>query len=711
MFGRIWAVFGVLLLIGLTTIQRAQEHSENRMLLADFGRDFSLDRVSIVGAAELSAVRTRGVPALQIHSKNAGLIVKVAAAPLWDLSGHLYVRMDLHNPSSRELFAVCLVNGAVGMVGAQIIPPGERKTLSALIRRTSHPESVSKTLFGMDGLPGGYVGSLATKDPRKIEYVEIRFPYIQPGRVVEISSLRAEGVYDTPRWDLSRLPLLDEFGQLRERDWSGKTHSQVELRQSIATEDKDLATNTGPSGWNQYGGWLAGPTLKATGHFRIEKYEGKWWLVDPLGKLFWSHGIDSVRPSMATPVTDRERYFSGLPDGSSPFYSNAEGAAREYYKDRKYRMFDLLAANLERKFGSDWRELWAERTHKRFRSWGLNTLGCWADETVYSKRRTPYVVYLHSGGPAIKGAKGYWFSFPDPFDKGFQEGLGRIKSYDQGRVVTESLTYEKGRTAEDPWCIGYFVDNEASWGDDLFLASGVLRSMPEQAAKREFLKELQKKYLSIDDLNKAWETGFKSWEDFLKSQAVPGTEASKVDLRNFTRKIAAQYFEAIRDRIREVAPNKLYLGARFGLPAYPDMSRGEDWLMPIAAQFCDVVSFNRYRYTVRELRLPDGIDRPIIIGEFHFGALDRGLLHTGLLNAYDQQERAGLYEFYVKQALRNPFVVGTHWFELNDEPTTGRRDGENYQIGFLDICDNPYPEIIGASRSIGKQLYQIRTGK
>ena len=86
------------------------------------------------------------------------------------------------------------------------------------------------------------------------------------------------------------------------------------------------------------------------------------------------------------------------------------------------------------------------------------------------------------------------------------------------------------------------------------------------------------------------------------------------------------------------------------------------------------------------------------------------MLHTGLRSAHDQTERAVLYEFYVKQALRNPFIVGTHRFKLNDQATTGRSDGENCQIGLLDICDNPYPEMIGASRSVGSQLYELRAG-
>jgi hypothetical protein len=59
-----------------------------------------------------------------------------------------------------------------------------------------------------------------------------------------------------------------------------------------------------------------------------------------------------------------------------------------------------------------------------------------------------------------------------------------------------------------------------------------------------------------------------------------------------------------------------------------------------------------------------------------------------------QEERAAAYKSYVEGALDNPLIVGTHWFQFGDQATTGRGDGENYQIGLLDACDTPYPEII-----------------
>jgi hypothetical protein len=55
--------------------------------------------------------------------------------------------------------------------------------------------------------------------------------------------------------------------------------------------------------------------------------------------------------------------------------------------------------------------------------------------------------------------------------------------------------------------------------------------------------------------------------------------------------------------------------------------------------------------------------------------------------------------------------VGTHWFQFSDQPFTGRFDGENYQIGFVDVCDTPNPEIISAARDVGAKMYSARQAK
>ena len=110
-----------------------------------------------------------------------------------------------------------------------------------------------------------------------------------------------------------------------------------------------------------------------------------------------------------------------------------------------------------------------------------------------------------------------------------------------------------------------------------------------------------------------------------------------------------------------------------------------------------------------DFQFDGGADVPLIIGEFHFGALDRGMFHTGLVPTASQQTRAEAYQQYVLGALHHPQLVGCHWFQYCDEPTTGRvYDEENYQIGFVDIADTPYAETIAASREVGERLYGKR---
>ena len=147
--------------------------------------------------------------------------------------------------------------------------------------------------------------------------------------------------------------MIDQLGQFRHTTWPGKVGSRTELKADIRREKKMLAEHPGPDDWDQYGGWSGGPQLKATGFFYPIKHQGKWWLVDPEGRLFWSHGVDCVRFANATtPITDREFYFTDLPDDSSPlatFYGQASWAPHGYYQDKgTYRTFNFTGANLMR---------------------------------------------------------------------------------------------------------------------------------------------------------------------------------------------------------------------------------------------------------------------------------------------------------------------------------------------------------------------------
>ena len=103
-------------------------------------------------------------------------------------------------------------------------------------------------------------------------------------------------------------------------------------------------------------------------------------------------------------------------------------------------------------------------------------------------------------------------------------------------------------------------------------------------------------------------------------------------------------------------------------------------------------------------------DIPVLIGEFHFSTSlpGRGVFTPDIVAGADEHERATTYLRYLQGALVHPNIVGTHWFQLRDQPLTGRFDGEGYQIGFLDIADTPYREMTETARDIGENMYQYR---
>lgn len=99
----------------------------------------------------------------------------------------------------------------------------------------------------------------------------------------------------------------------------------------------------------------------------------------------------------------------------------------------------------------------------------------------------------------------------------------------------------------------------------------------------------------------------------------------------------------------------------------------------------------------------------ILHSEFHLGTLHRGMFSAGLCAVGDQCARGRAYRRVVEGALRHPLFVGSHWFQYRDQPLVGRGDGENYQIGFVDVCDRPYPALIRAVREVGERMYEVRS--
>ena len=231
----------------------------------------------------------------------------------------------------------------------------------------------------------------------------------------------------------------------------------------------------------------------------------------------------------------------------------------------------------------------------------------------------------------------------------------------------------------DPWCFGFFVDNELEWGSETSLAQWTWESSDSQPAKIEFRRRLAAKYGKVP------------------------ARPSKEDMKEFSTVLCEAYFSTIRDEFKKAAPHKLYMGCRYA-GGYP-----KRFALAASVKYADVVSFNIYRRDLSEYKWwISAFDKPVVIGEFHCGALDRGPVSPGIVHVKDQNERAEVYRQFVTSALRHPLVVGVHWHQFSDQATSGRFDGENLQVGWTDVCDTPYPETIQAVREMGARMYEIR---
>ncbi|MGA2748306.1 MAG: hypothetical protein ABSG59_05975 [Verrucomicrobiota bacterium] len=398
---------------------------------------------------------------------------------------------------------------------------------------------------------------------------------------------------------------------------------------------------------DQYGGFKS-TQAKATGFFRVEQIDGHWWFVDPDGHLFFSTGADGMGPWMGTRTEGRGGVFAALPPSDLRPPTN---------RTNQMGMASFYTWNLQRRFGTNWAEPWVDLTLRRMDAWGLNTIANWSDPRLAAARRKPYVATLRGWGMET----GY-LGLPDVFAPDFAE------------KVNAAAARQCAPHKDDPWLIGYFIGNEPPWpGRETEIVSAILEG-PSNAIQSEA-------------------------KSFLAAGDTPERR------REFVNRAIGKFLDTVNGAIHEQDPNHLNLGIRFG-------SRPTEAMLRASHGF-DVFSMNSYGYEVnaRNLEAAVGIThKPVLIGEFHFGTPGRGLA-AGLLQTKNQEERGVAYRYYVENAAANPALIGVHWFEWIDEPNTGRMDGENYNIGMVDVTDRPYGELVEAMKATHRRLLAVHSGK
>jgi len=351
--------------------------------------------------------------------------------------------------------------------------------------------------------------------------------------IKSISPYTLEQFYDLPKEP--SFPFVDKLGQYLQANYPNKLTNEKQWQQREQQELEDLNANKGPQDRSKWGGWLKGPKQKSTGNFYTTKIADKWWLVDPEGYLFWSHGVTGVGHKGANTLTaGRSHYFKNLPSKWGEF-SNFHDNGR----------FDFTQANLYRKYGKNWQEITTKRNHQRLKSWGMNTYGNWSQPENFGKEKTPFTVAVHYKSKMLEE------KFPDPWDKNFSN-----------KIKQSLIAKKRDEQADSPWNIGFFVDNELHFKHEAYFSDIIVRADKKQPAKLYFAHYLKDKYQNIAQLNQNWQTNFSSFESLLANKKAIAYKRFKEDADWFYQQMVDRYYRICRDSVKEVFPNHLYLGSR-----------------------------------------------------------------------------------------------------------------------------------------------------
>jgi hypothetical protein len=397
-----------------------------------------------------------------------------------------------------------------------------------------------------------------------------------------------------------------------------------------------------------------------SGFYRVEQRNGVWWFIAPDGKPFFSNGVNVVTAGAA-----RENYRE----------DNPEYAAFRHYPDTAS---------------------WADATLSRLRAWNFNTIGGWSSDELHKRSAMPYTVVLHLGSAKYVP----W---------------GDLFGEDVEHAFDEAARHKIASLKDDPKLLGYFTDNELGWWDDTIFFHFL--NQPRTNATRHVLLQLLRRHYANDfarlrhDFNTGQARSFTALEQLTLK---PGGGGAKV-IDKFIFLLAGRYYQLVHNAIRRYDANHLILGDRF-LGWYPQA------VARAAKPYVDVISTNygadwtdgqfSYFYLDSLHRLTG---KPVLVTEYYICAMENRSGNrnstAGFPVVQTQRERAASFRTNLTAFASLSYVVGAHWFQYFDEPQKGRSDGEDYNMGLVDINDRPYEELTGAAASLRMDIIHANSVK
>ncbi len=407
------------------------------------------------------------------------------------------------------------------------------------------------------------------------------------------------------------------------------------------------------------------PSVKdvASGFFRVVEKDGRWRVIDPLGRGMVLLGVDHVT-------------YHG---------HHSQRTGRSIHLEVNKRKFPNKAD-------------WEEDTLARLKKWGFNLLGAGCDPAL-KHRGLVHTVFLSIGdGLCWNPERPDLYICPNEhrpcsaFPNVFHPQFAAWADWKARELCAPNR--------DDPWLFGYFIDNELAWWGRGASATGLFNAV-SKLPEDHSAKIAQKK--------------------FLAERGVAGAPSDS-DKLAFLKLAADIYFRVSSEAIRRHDPNHIVMGARFAgiWGAHPVV-----W--ETAGKYCDLVTFNVYPWADldrnavfmdRSSKFERAADvfkrqygylkKPMLVTEWSFPALDSGLPCTGGAGQRfrTQRERTQATELFARTMLSLPFLVGYDYFMWVDEPAAGISDAfpEDSNYGLINEQGDAYPEITSMFERLHREV-------
>lgn len=401
---------------------------------------------------------------------------------------------------------------------------------------------------------------------------------------------------------------------------------------------------------SMYGGWKIWKK-EATGFFRTQKIDNRWWIIDPEGYPFIHKAVVAIAPGRSV---NQQKEF-----------------------DKKYTTLDN----------------WLKKETQMLRSYGFNGAGAWSNVDLLQQSKNPLVYtiivspmgmyhseHIKKFGGKYKTAswQNYRFDLAMVFDKEFD---GYVE-----KAIAPLSKYK-----DDKNLLGYFTDNELPWYTDALDKHLNLLAKDEQG------------YIAA-----------KAWLDQRKGFSASISDVTQEDRMAFTAFYFETYMKKVTQALRKVDPNHLYLGCRFNQDKEQELTNPEIFKVAGKYMDIVSINHYRKWEPSQEILNDWGewSGKPFLITEWYTKAEDSGLPNNtgaGWL-VRTQEERGFFYQNFTLKLLENKHCVGWHWFKYMDndpEDLTTDYSNRDSNKGIVNSKFEPYLPLLDEMKKINDNAFQL----